>query len=725
MAEINSFIDPKEFKVAKEYIAILAKGAKDAATMATALDKLSKATKTNKKSQKDLTAVEKEANALAKQKEKLLAKQDKSLNKITRDVIKQKEAIKEQNKQLREQAREDLGLKKRSNLFQSLTKSMVATAAIMGAVIGGLKLIWKEISRTSEFQQKWEQGLNASRASLDVLHGAIKNINNGGFKNFNKNLDDAIEKSIELTKRMQQTRVTIDIYSASLNRMAIREEILLGFADDATRSFQLREDAANRAYKIQEKRLLEQAKLTKRTYEEEKQLQKDQVDRGVTQTHEQIKRLKQLEIAFDNSLKERKTARLNYNKRIRELRLDDFEQELDYIFDVSDKRKTANEKDIADTRKTQEERQSILNETSQLLDESFNDQINLFNSFHGLQIDTNKLLTLNNKESFEYARGLGMSERATNRLLEVIRERIAATSDLNEAQKTLRDFDTISPVNIADNEAELTIKLGDEWDKRQAKLKDSLAKMEAEEKASEERKQALRDEFVNTTAQGVNVLFDLAQSRRDAELESIQNNYAARIEAAEGNTELQERLAVELETKQREINQRQAQSERNQALFNIVVNTAQGIMASIGQLGLPAATPFIALTTALGAIQSAAILSQPLPAFFAGTADTPFAFTAGEKGSELMIKKDGSVELTPDKTTLYAGKEYEHAQIIPNPETQRILAYNQQRNETNRIEKKLDRVVDAIENNKTNIMFSKNVPKLNMQHLKRKYGIKN
>ena len=230
--------------------------------------------------------------------------------------------------------------------------------------------------------------------------------------------------------------------------------------------------------------------------------------------------------------------------------------------------------------------------------------------------------------------------------------------------------------------------------------KEKLKQIEADEKESEENKKRIRDEFISAAQETGNILFDLGQAQRDRELEGLE----------EGSARRKELLAE------------QARSERNQALFNVAVNAAQGIIKTIGNVGMPLAIPLIAIQSAIAATQTAAILSQPLPAFFAGTDNAPSTFIAGDKyGRELIAKKDGSVELSPDQATIYSGNEYKGASIIPNSQTENILRGSGNGSDT-RMLNELRLTRKAIENSTPNIRFSRNVGRLNTKHLNRKYG---
>jgi phage-related minor tail protein len=64
--------------------------------------------------------------------------------------------------------------------------------------------------------------------------------------------------------------------------------------------------------------------------------------------------------------------------------------------------------------------------------------------------------------------------------------------------------------------------------------------------------------------------------------------------------------------------QEQAKAQRDAALFDIAISTAVGVIKAIANTGLPAAAPLVVATIALGALNAALVLSQPLPKFAKG-----------------------------------------------------------------------------------------------------------
>lgn len=104
-----------------------------------------------------------------------------------------------------------------------------------------------------------------------------------------------------------------------------------------------------------------------------------------------------------------------------------------------------------------------------------------------------------------------------------------------------------------------------------------------------------------------------------------------------------------LEKEELKIRQRQARYDKAQALFDIALNTAVGISAAFIQ-------PWqIAVIAALGAIQAATVLAQPIPQYKHGRKGGPAELAiVGDGGkSEVVVGKKGAY-LTPATSTLTA-----------------------------------------------------------------------
>lgn len=138
-------------------------------------------------------------------------------------------------------------------------------------------------------------------------------------------------------------------------------------------------------------------------------------------------------------------------------------------------------------------------------------------------------------------------------------------------------------------------------------------------------------------------------------------------------------LEVQSEARQKQTDQRIAAERRRQAIVEkafalgqIAINTAIAVSKVAAQTGIFAPAG-IGPIIALGALQAAAVLAQPIPQFKDGGTMKKDGFAQfGEVGRELRINPDGTTELTPDRTTIgwvEAGTKFINAH-----ETQKMMA---------------------------------------------------
>lgn len=123
----------------------------------------------------------------------------------------------------------------------------------------------------------------------------------------------------------------------------------------------------------------------------------------------------------------------------------------------------------------------------------------------------------------------------------------------------------------------------------------------------------------------------------------------ARKRAAEEKTA---KRNEELEKKKAELQTRQAKLEKATNIVTTIMNTATGIMKAFAQGGM-FATPIAAMIAAMGAIQLATIVAQPIPKYAKGTKGHKGGLAwVGDGGErETVITKNG-MYITPDTPTL-------------------------------------------------------------------------
>ena len=397
------------------------------------------------------------------------------------------------------------------------------------------------------------------------------------------------------------------------------------------------------------------------------------------------------------------------NQKRRMTELDVFEQRLDLILDVADAQKTVNEQIIADTDKSLTFRQEKLVETQGIMKESFNDQISLFEEFNGISLDVNKLLELNNYEIVQYAEGLKISERGTNRLREVIIERRKAEQDLATAQaalqkeqndrlkaaeETIRGIEQDRLRRATNNLNELK-KLEIAWEEERYKRLIEGDLLLAEEREAlkyehEERMFQIEEDFrkkkedkdkegtenfiqknqeeIAATQTLVNEGFNFFKTRNNNELAVLENKYQREIELAGDNAVLKAKIDENYQIQKNRIERQNAINEKAQGVFNATINTAVAISKV-------AANPIlIALVAAIGAAQIASIIAQPIPQFWKGTGENGVSkdtmAEVAEKGRELIVSDSGTW-LAEKRMYTYLKKG---DRVIPNRDTEKILS---------------------------------------------------
>ena len=354
------------------------------------------------------------------------------------------------------------GALKRNEGFLDKTKEIFAGLSnVIEEVFGRVQKVIGAFGRLFKGQISLKEALKESGEAFEGMGQAMRDAYEEG------------QKLIRLQRQIEENSIKNTVALAELNAEYEKQSAI---ADDATRSFAEMQAANEKAAKA--------AKEGAEIELEASQLILEEVNLRIAQAERQGRLNRELRkeqaeaMAAAIEAQTRLTTVVFQNEKVRrEIARDVFEQELDFILDVADARKTANEKLIADEKRTFEERRGVLDETNNFVNESFAQQIKLVEEYGQVNIDINKLLKLNNEESAQYAFSLGLNEIATNRLLEVIRERIMATSDLREASE-----------DLAESESDARQKAREEEIKFDKEVQDSLEKQDAEDEARLQKK---------------------------------------------------------------------------------------------------------------------------------------------------------------------------------------------------------------------------------------------
>ena len=142
-------------------------------------------------------------------------------------------------------------------------------------------------------------------------------------------------------------------------------------------------------------------------------------------------------------------------------------------------------------------------------------------------------------------------------------------------------------------------------------------------------------EAFNTIAQN-------SQANFEQQYEDLEQSKRIAILFAGESATAREEIERQYEERRKEIQRRQAQAQKNLALFNIATNTAQGIVSA---LAIPNVPLSIAIG-AIGAVQLGMVASRQIPQFYKGVENSQYEGWAikDEQGPEVHLDKKGNIK---------------------------------------------------------------------------------
>lgn len=198
---------------------------------------------------------------------------------------------------------------------------------------------------------------------------------------------------------------------------------------------------------------------------------------------------------------------------------------------------------------------------------------------------------------------------------------------------------------------------------------------------------------------------DLLEQKKQKDIEVANQTIANSQERADTIAVIEARANAqreELQRRQRDLDIRKAQFDKARAIANIIQETAKNIVEYFG-------TPLALIAGAIGAVQIATVMAQPIPRYKHGKNvsdlyEGPAIVGDGGK-KEAIIREDGAVEITPDRPTL----TYVKSRDVVLPDANQLINYvlaghmggrlavpGASVAKRDNVEKKLDEVVAAI-----------------------------
>ena len=209
------------------------------------------------------------------------------------------------------------------------------------------------------------------------------------------------------------------------------------------------------------------------------------------------------------------------------------------------------------------------------------------------------------------------------------------------------------------------------------KIKGFYDELDDKAEESAKRRKELEQELIQVSIGFVNTLFDSKIQKFDDELQALDNYYAVRQEAAQGDAHLQQFLRLEEQKDKEKIEKKRREEERKQFIFNkiaqlanITISTATSAAAAIQPppvgLGPVAGGALLPYIYASGALQTATVLATPIPKYAKGTDNHQGGLAlTGEERPEVILEPNKDPYIVSKPTILDLPKR---TQVIPSIE---------------------------------------------------------
>lgn len=169
----------------------------------------------------------------------------------------------------------------------------------------------------------------------------------------------------------------------------------------------------------------------------------------------------------------------------------------------------------------------------------------------------------------------------------------------------------------------------------------------------------------------VNGFYDMQKERIQQEAAQLEDAKDKELAAAGNNTAAREAIEQKYARKQAELKRKQAAADKQQALFQVAIQTATGAARAVAESPLTFGMPWLAFVLAQGVLQAALIAAKPLPQYYKGTLNAEGGPSiVGELGSELIVGRDGTMRMTGRGAHVEVLDKGDRVYTANSPETQ-------------------------------------------------------
>lgn len=262
--------------------------------------------------------------------------------------------------------------------------------------------------------------------------------------------------------------------------------------------------------------------------------------------------------------------------------------------------------------------------------------------------------------------------------LEYTRKTIEAAIDTLEAELAVGNLSVEERASIEEKLAKLKADLVKKEADAEIEAIERVTK--ADDNAKKKRIHNLQ-KWLQIASQAIGAIGDLVSTIYDGQINEIEEEQDANDEKYEKDVERIENLAetgaiseeeaearkraakVQTEAKNKDLERQKQEMAHKQAVWDKATSaaqtgiaTAEAIMTTIANMGMPLAIPFVTAAATIGAIQIATILATPIPSYVEGTKDSSGhrggTALVGDGGKHEVIMYSGKAWITPDIPTL-------------------------------------------------------------------------
>lgn len=330
-----------------------------------------------------------------------------------------------------QQALEQLG-QLLTNFIQNRIRQFADSFRALGRIISGVFTLNAE-----EIRAGARDFANVVLEPLEEVQQALKGVAEG----FREAGEAALEAGAQ-ARRLQELRIENERYEIQLIRtnatLAAQAQLLQGLADEDTRSFEERTQAAEQFGQVQQELLNNELRAAQQR-EEIARRELEIAEANGTANRELERAAAETTAARIQLQGELAEAERENNERISRINQDRLERDLDFELDLTATRLRNNLAFITDEAENFEARRQRLTEANAAIDDSFQDQAAIIEGLAQRQIDFNELLNESDATRVQQqVRNLGLSEIIEGRVLEILRDRQDALADVASAEQQLQ-----------------------------------------------------------------------------------------------------------------------------------------------------------------------------------------------------------------------------------------------------------------------------------------------